>query len=66
MSLPKPELLVEALSIHLFAEAVSKSASQLVNTTEATNSQYLPLKAYFEENIDKLEAAIDHVKVAIG
>lgn len=61
MSLPNPQLMADAQSLNVFAQAVSQSVVKLVNSPDTASPEYIELKAYFEENMPKLKIIVDRL-----
>lgn len=65
MSLPDPQILADAHNLTIFASAVSQSSVQLISGVIKSPDEHEKLKAYFSENLPKLETITANLKAEI-
>lgn len=59
---PDPQLMADAQSLNVFAQAISQAAVQLFNASDKSTPEYESLRSYFLENLPKLKLIIDHLE----
>jgi hypothetical protein len=62
MALPDPQILADAHNLIIFASAVSQSSVQLISGLVQNPDEHEKLKAYFSENLPKLETIVANLK----
>ena len=66
MILPNPQLMSDAQSLNVFAQAISQAAVQLVNAADASTPEFSELKSYFVANLPKLKDIVERLEADLA
>jgi hypothetical protein len=66
MSFPNPQLVADAHKMNVFSMAVFQAAVKIINHLDEQSAECQAFRAYFHENVSKLESCIEELKANIG
>lgn len=66
MSLPNPQLAVDAHALNIYSQAASQAIAKLLNSADKESPEYKELMDYSKENLQKIKATVASLEIDLG